>query len=71
MKKISPVQLASHYYNVFNSESGRIVFDDLKDLMQGEQPIQWQSLSHAEIAARAAMKNNWEYINALATGVKL
>jgi hypothetical protein len=70
VKKIKPAELAACYYDAFHTEAGRIVFEDLKDLMQGEQPIEWQSLSHAELAARAAMKNNWEYINALATGVK-
>jgi hypothetical protein len=58
--------LSGQYQAVFNTEAGLAVKRDLKKILGGGQQINI-ALPHHELAASAAMRNIWEYIDALST----
>lgn len=58
--------LNGQYQSVFNTEAGLAVKRDLKELLGGGEQID-VTLPHNELAARVALKNIWEWIDALST----
>ena len=69
MNKLNdPALLALQYRSVFADDNGKAVLADLESLLCGAEPFDYQTLSHHELAARAALRNVWDYINTLAQG---
>jgi len=66
---MTPQVLQSYYYNVFSTDQGQAVLNDIKLLLTGSglesySPVDI-TLPHNELAAQAATKNVWDCIEGL------
>lgn len=66
---MTPQVLQSYYYNVFGTDQGQVVLNDLKIMLTGAGVDSYEpvdiTLPYNELAAQAATKNVWDCIDGL------